>query len=108
VVFYTVDIFQDAGSDIDPNKATILVGAIQIVASIISSILMDRAGRRILLMISGVLMTVALGALGFFFYLKEQDPDTASTIGWLPLVCLIMFIVAFSLGFGPIAWLLAG
>ncbi|CAG7831041.1 unnamed protein product [Allacma fusca] len=107
VIFYTVDIFIDAGSDLDPNISAIIIGAVQVVASIISSILMDKAGRRILLMISGVAMTISLIILGIFF-LKKSDPDLGESIGWLPLACLISFIVAFSIGFGPIAWLMQG
>ncbi|ODN03069.1 Facilitated trehalose transporter Tret1-2 [Orchesella cincta] len=108
IVFYTVDIFNDAGSTLDPKIATIIVGAVQVVASIVAAILMDKAGRRVLLLLSGALMTAALSVLGGFFYMKEEDPSVKDYLGWLPLLCLMVFIVAFSLGFGPIAWLLAG
>ncbi|OXA63080.1 facilitated trehalose transporter Tret1-2 homolog [Folsomia candida] len=107
VIFYTVQIFQAAGSSLNPNIATIIVGAIQVIASIVAAALMDKAGRRILLLVSGVSMTIALAVMGGFFQMKEDLMDI-DDLGWLPLLCLVVFIVGFSLGFGPIAWLLAG
>lgn len=97
-MFYTVDIFEDAGSTLDPKIATIIVGLIQVVASIVAAVLMDRAGRRVLLLLSGALMTISLCVLGGFFYMKEEDPTVKESLGWLPLLCLMAFIVAFSLG----------
>ena len=43
-------------------------------------------------------------ALGVFFYLKEEGEAP----GWLPLTSLMMFIASFSLGYGPIPWVLMG
>lgn len=97
-MFYTVDIFNDAGSTLDPKVATIIVGVVQVGASILAAILMDKAGRRVLLLLSGILMTGALCVLGGFFYMKEEDPTVTDYLGWLPLLCLMVFIVAFSLG----------
>lgn len=98
IVFYTVDIFEDAGSTLDPKIATIIVGLVQVAASIVAAILMDKAGRRVLLLLSGFLMSAALCVLGGFFYMQEEDPSVKDNLGWLPLLCLMVFIVAFSLG----------
>ena len=46
--------------------------------------------------------------MGVFFYLMETDPDSVSTLGWLPLLSLIIYITAFSIGFGPVPWVLMG
>lgn len=48
-------------------------------------------------------------ALGEFFYMKTEDATWAkNTLGWLPLLSLVMFILAFSIGYGPIPWLMMG
>ena len=36
----------------------------------------------------------------------EHSPTEAGKLGFLPLSCLCLFIAAFSLGFGPIPWLM--
>ena len=42
VMFYSVSIFKDAGSSIDSNLATIILGVVNICATVISNILIDR------------------------------------------------------------------
>jgi MFS family permease len=79
---------------------------VNLVATIVASLLVDRAGRRILLLLSISVMALSLTALGVFFFLQDVDPDLAATLGWLPLTSLSIFIISFALGFGPIPWLM--
>ncbi|CAG7828155.1 unnamed protein product [Allacma fusca] len=108
VIFYTTDIFTDAGSSLAPSMCTVIIGTVQVLASLVSSLLMDKAGRKVLLLFSDLVMSLFLVGLGFFFYLKEFNPEFAAQIGWLPLASLIAFIIAMSVGFGPIPWLMMG
>jgi MFS family permease len=105
VIFYTNNIFTAAGSDIDPVIATIIVGVVQTLATYVSSLLIEKAGRRILLLQSCIIMGVCLIILGIFFKLLQDEYDV-STVGWIPLLCLVLFIISFSLGFGPIPWMM--
>ena len=110
VIFYSTTIFQDAGSSLEPEVATIIVGVVQVAATLLSSILMDKLGRKILLLFSDSVMCISLVVLGVYFYIKDKDiedgTNVAGDIGWLPLISLILFIVAFSLGYGPVPWLM--
>ena len=45
-----------------------------------------------------------LGSLRDEVDLFDRNASVYVNLGWLPLVCLMVFIVAFSLGFGPLAW----
>ncbi|XP_043268933.1 facilitated trehalose transporter Tret1-2 homolog [Venturia canescens] len=101
VLFYTVSIFQDAGSTIEPYIATIIIGIVEVVMSIVVAAVIDRFGRKPLLILSGSAMTLCLGVLGYYFHLKASGNDVSS-IGWLPLTCLSMFNVVFSLGYGSV------
>ncbi|CRK96410.1 CLUMA_CG009826, isoform B [Clunio marinus] len=107
VIFYTVQIFQDAGSTIDENLCTIIVGVVNFIATFIATMLIDRLGRKMLLYISDVCMIITLMTLGTFFYYKNIGGEISS-IGWLPLAAFVIFVIGFSLGFGPIPWLMMG
>ncbi|KAF2879593.1 hypothetical protein ILUMI_26575 [Ignelater luminosus] len=110
VIFYTSSIFESAGSKLDPKIATIIVGVIQCVSTFIASLIVDRLGRRILLLGSALCMAIAGTLLGIFFTLKEReivDADTITTLGFLPILALSIFMVVFSLGFGPIPWMIS-
>ncbi|XP_035221351.1 facilitated trehalose transporter Tret1-2 homolog isoform X1 [Stegodyphus dumicola] len=106
ILFYTVDIFKSAGSSLDPIRATIYVSVVQVIATAVGSILMDRAGRKPLLMISGICMAMSLIVFGGFDLAKRSDASVSLKFGWLPLVCLMAFISAFSIGYGPTPWLM--
>ncbi|XP_059469654.1 facilitated trehalose transporter Tret1-like [Neocloeon triangulifer] len=107
VIFYTVIIFDAAGSTLSPSVATIIVGVVQVVISFLALLLVDRAGRRILLMISSSVMAICLAALGVHFYLLDTGVDV-SNYGLIPLASVVLFIIMFSLGFGPIPWTMLG
>lgn len=104
VLFYSVDVFQSAGSDLDANVSSIIIATVQVVFCFVSTLLVDRAGRKILVVISDLGMALSLTALGVFFYLKSEGKDEG--LGWLPLVSLIAYIITYNLGLGPLPWLL--
>ncbi|XP_068227374.1 facilitated trehalose transporter Tret1-like [Palaemon carinicauda] len=109
-VVYNINIiFQDSGSEIPEDVCTIIIGSVQVLATAAGSLLIDRLGRKFLLCLSAAAMTVSIVCLGVFFYTKSQDSIWADdNLGWLPLTSLIIFISAFSIGYGPIPWLMMG
>ena len=88
--------------------ATIIIGVMQVVATVVATMVVDRLGRRILLLSSAIMMAVCTTALGVYFYLKDQDVAKVESIGWIPIVALCVFIIMFSFGFGPVPWLMMG
>ncbi|XP_067008375.2 facilitated trehalose transporter Tret1 [Anabrus simplex] len=110
VIFYTVQIFEDAGSTIDGNLSTIIVGIVNLGSTFLATALIDRLGRKLLLYISAVSMIISLTILGIFFYLRTlEDPFIdVSSYGWVPLVSFVVFVIGFSLGYGPVPWLMMG
>ncbi|GBP19311.1 Facilitated trehalose transporter Tret1 [Eumeta japonica] len=105
VIFYTNNIFQAAGSNISPSLSTIIVGIVQSIATYMSSLLVEKAGRKLLLLQSCVIMGSCLIALGIYFTMQEAG-YSVSSFGWLPLLSMILFIISFSMGFGPIPWMM--
>lgn len=110
IIFYTSNIFRDANSGISGSDGSIIVGVMQIIFTFIATLTVDRLGRRILLLVSETLMAVCCILMGVYFYLSKQPEykDTVSSLSWLPLFSLCVFIAAFSLGFGPIPWMIIG
>ncbi|KAF7995230.1 hypothetical protein HCN44_004702 [Aphidius gifuensis] len=107
VVFYTVQIFKAAKMDDFAGPAAIAVAFVQVIMAGVAALIVDKAGRKPLLIVSSTLMAISLTALGYFFKLSDAKEDTSS-ISWLPLVSLVLFMIAFSVGLGPIPWMLTG
>lgn len=105
VMFYATDIFAESGSSITPKYATIIVGVAQVIATVAGSLLVDRLGRKILLNASGALHVLSTAVLGLYYYCTADQTD-AGSFGWVPVTCLVVFIIGFSIGYGPIPWLM--
>lgn len=103
VLAYTVTIFQAAGGSVEPFLATVIIGVVQIVASMLATVVIEKFGRRPLLIVSGSSMTVILMIFGGYFRLKKTGFDMAG-FGWLPLTALILYNIVFPIGFGSISW----
>lgn len=106
VIFYTGFIFDATDSGIQASVATIIVGVMQVVATFVASLTVDKLGRRALLVISAIVMCICNIGLGVYFYLRDAKSDYLTNLSWLPISSLCVYIVAFSLGLGPIPWVL--
>lgn len=104
--FYVVSVFKETFGGTNPHSAAIAVAVVQLLSSLLSGLLVDSAGRLPLLIASSVLMTTALAGFGSFAYYEEINPKTVPNLDWIPLLCVLVFTVAFSLGISPISWLL--
>ncbi|XP_066379683.1 sugar transporter ERD6-like 16 [Miscanthus floridulus] len=101
VGFYASYIFSSAG--FSGKLGTILIGIIQIPITLFGAILMDRSGRRVLLMVSASGTFLGCFLTGVSFYLKAQGllPE------WVPTLALsgiLVYIGAYSIGMGPVPW----
>lgn len=106
VLYYAPKIFQSAGfsSDFVALAATIGIGVVNVLATFIAIWLVDRAGRRPLLIVGTAGMTLTLAVLGFAF--DESAAATPEWLGVLTIVCLSVYVVFFAFSLGPIVWLM--
>nr|CAI5830368.1 unnamed protein product [Callosobruchus analis] len=57
--------------------------------------------------VSNELIIQPKSVLAYFFHLKDGGSDV-SNIGWIPIACLVIYIVTYCLGFGPLPWAVMG
>nr|CAD1829170.1 unnamed protein product [Ananas comosus var. bracteatus] len=104
VGFYASQIFVSAGFS-SGNLGTILMGCIQVPVTMLGAILMDRSGRRPLLMISATGTFAGTFLTGLSFYLKGQGVCAE----WVPTLALsgvLVYMGAFSIGMGAVPWVI--
>lgn len=106
LIFYAKRIFDDAGSTLSSSISSVIIGVVQVIATYFSTIMIERAGRKLLLFISASVMAVCMFTLSGYF--RFQSSHDLSSISWIPLLSFAVFIVIFSVGFGPIPWLMVG
>ena len=101
---------QDTGLAISPYYATIILGVIQVLGCVIATLIVNRVGRKLLLSISLTICSLTMSGLGTTTYFVHQDQTASpeSFLRWLSLVFLIVFVLGFTLGLGPVPWILVG
>lgn len=67
VLFYMQNIFIAAESSVPTEQAPIIIGVVQVLASAVTPLIVDRSGRRMLLVFSGIGETVSLVSNFFYF-----------------------------------------
>ncbi len=104
IVYYGPTIFKLAGmsSSSVAILASVGVGLINVVMTVVSLQLIDRIGRRPLLLISLAGMTLSLVVLGLAFSL----PQLTGSLGMIALIVVMTYVGSFAVGMGPVFWLL--
>lgn len=73
IIFFTVEIFHASGSSVNHHLATIIVGLVQLISNILALFVVDKSGRKPLLIISAIIMSISMAAMGTAFHLKAQN-----------------------------------
>jgi MFS transporter, SP family, galactose:H+ symporter len=103
VIYFAPQIFQAAGlsSASVSILATAGVGAVNVALTLVSMWLIDRAGRRALLLwsLGGMAVTLLVLAGGFTL-------GTSGALAWITVLSVAAYVAFFAVGLGPVFWLL--
>ena len=103
VIYYAPTILSFTGMGAGSALTqTVFIGLTNVVFTIVAILLLDRVGRRPLLLVGTSGLVVALAALGLFFrfdWLQQHVPAMA-------LGALLLYIASFAVGLGPVFWLM--
>ncbi len=101
IIYYAPTIMQQTGlSASNSIFYSVAIGVINLAMTVVSIRLVDRVGRRRLLTVSLAGMLGSLLLLGLSF--------VANLSSVITLVCILLYIMAFAIGMGPVFWVLLG
>ncbi|KAG0474602.1 hypothetical protein HPP92_014288 [Vanilla planifolia] len=101
VLYYAATILQSAGFSAasDATRVSIILGALKLVTTGVAVLVVDRLGRRPLL-IGGVCgIVVSLFVLSSYYMVLKDLP-------MLAVIALLLYVGCYQLSFGPIGWLM--
>lgn len=104
VIYYAPTILEFAGfqSAAVSILATAGIGMINVIMTVVAISLIDRVGRRPLLLIGLIGMITSLATLGIAFVL----PGLSTSLGLLSVISLMVYVGSFAIGLGPVFWLM--
>lgn len=107
ILYYAPTIFESAGfvGAQAAILATMGVGAVFVLFTLIGLPLIDTLGRRKLLFIGLCMMAVSLLMLSFTFFMNAHSASN-HFLRWGSLISMLVFIAGFAISLGPIMWLM--
>src|SRR5258708_2071832 len=113
VMYFGEVLWRTAG--FTENRALLInvaLGATLIVSTIVSMIVVDRLGRRPLLIFGAAIMTLTLGLLAAVFLLSARGPGAVLALtpaqAMATLIAEHIYIFCFGASWGPVVWVLLG
>ncbi len=104
VIYFGTTILHFTGLDLSTSVGeTVFIGAVNFVFAGIAVLLIDKVGRKPLLVLSAVGCTIALVVLGFYFY---QGSSFEHANAGIALGALLGYLAFFELGLGPVFWVM--
>lgn len=101
IMYYAPKIFANIGQSNDlALLQTILIGGTNLIFTLVAMVLIDRFGRKLLILVGSAGMFMMLAGLSFLFFTKH-------TSGILVLVFILGYIAFFSASLGPALWVVA-
>ena len=102
VFYYAPEIFKTAGFGASAAvQSTVLVGGALVVGTLLSVWIIDKAGRRMLLLVGSVAMAVLLGAIAWLFTMDHPN-------GPALIALLLAYVIVWGVSFGTVSYVLPG
>jgi len=99
VMYYAGNIFRNMGASTNTSLLqTIIVGAVNMLFTILAIFTVDRIGRKPLMITGALIMAVSMLSLGFSFFTNHT--------GIIALIFMLTYIAGFSMSWGPVTWVL--
>ena len=99
VLYYAPEIFRNMGATGEHALLqTVLVGSVNLLATLVAIFTVDRWGRKPLLILGAAVMAVSMFALTFCFQQRQ--------LGLGALLAMLVYTAGFALSWGPVTWVL--
>jgi sugar porter (SP) family MFS transporter len=113
IFYYSNVLWQAVGySAEDSAKYTVITSVINVLTTLIAIALIDKVGRKPLLLIGSTGMAVTLLTMAVIFANATVNPDGTPDLpgasGKIALIAANLFVVAFGMSWGPVVWVLLG
>jgi SP family sugar:H+ symporter-like MFS transporter len=114
VIFYYSNILWEAVgfNEGDSFIITVITSVVNIATTLIAIALVDKIGRKPLLLIGSAGMAVTLGTMAVIFGTAQTGadgvPHLTGAAGPIALVAANVFVIAFGMSWGPVVWVLLG
>jgi sugar porter (SP) family MFS transporter len=99
IMYYSTEIFASVTGDANAAfSSSAWIGLVNLLATFVALLLIDKAGRRPLLLVGNALQVIALVTVGFVYAANPHSP--------ILLWFVILYTAAFAMAMGPLPWVI--
>lgn len=102
IISYAQQIFGAADGGLGAKESCILFGSVQLLTSAISSQLVDRLGRKPLLLVSSCGVGIANIIIGAYFFIKQENSEFVVALRFIPIIVIPIFIFSYTIGLATV------
>jgi MFS family permease len=102
IIYFTPTLFKELNSSNSAIDMSFSIGIINVLATLIFILLVDRVGRKPLFLIGLTGMSTSLILLGFIL---TSHSIHSNSLQWTSFVLILVYMVFFAISLGPLAWL---
>jgi sugar porter (SP) family MFS transporter len=107
IMFYAPQLFESMGHGSDTALlSTVIIGAVNVVCTIVAIVMVDRAGRKALFIQGGsqmIICEIIVGVLVYHSFMPQHATNEAMKAASIAFICL--FVAGFAWSWGPLGWL---
>lgn len=112
IFYYSTSLWASVGfAESDSFMISVITAVVNVLVTLVAIFLVDRVGRKPILLTGSILMTVALATMAVsFLFATGSEGDVTLPAPWGPiaLVAANVFVVGFGASWGPLVWVLLG
>ncbi|MEI1374541.1 sugar porter family MFS transporter [Nostoc sp. UHCC 0926] len=113
VFYYSSVLWRAVGfSEKDSLTTSVIAGAVNIITTLIAIAFVDKFGRKPLLILGSIGMTLTLGTMASIFGAAPLDaagnPTLTGSAGTVALIAFNLYVFCFGFSWGPVVWVLLG
>ncbi|WP_396655251.1 sugar porter family MFS transporter [Microbacterium sp.] len=111
IFYYSTSLWNSVGFN-NPALISVITSVTNVAVTLVAIFLVDKVGRRPILLTGSVIMAVSLAAMALAFSFAELDANEQLVLSgaWAPiaLVAANLFVIGFGASWGPLVWVLLG
>jgi MFS transporter, SP family, sugar:H+ symporter len=113
IFYYSSVLWRAVGfSEKDSLTITVITGGVNILTTLIAIAFVDKFGRKPLLILGSIGMTLTLGTMASMFSRASLDaagnPTLTGNAGIIALIAANLYVFCFGFSWGPVTWVLLG
>ncbi|CAG9118918.1 unnamed protein product [Plutella xylostella] len=103
VMYYLQPILVATNTNISSEIASVIISVMQLASSIVTALVVDKFGRRPILIVTVIGIFIGKISLGTYFKLLETENPVLKSLNWMPITSLVLAICSYSAGCGSIS-----